>query len=158
MMEPSFEKLLVLLAEGKIDFIVVGGIAVSIQGYVRFTEDVDILIEDTVENKERLLHVLANYGEGFARELTVDDFTDEEGAIRIIEEIEQCQIDIFTRMNSRKYGDVVTDADSFGVSGYRIKVASKASLIGWKSKSTREKDRIDAMALSRLQDDPKAFD
>jgi len=106
----------------------------------------------------RLLHVLASYGEGFVRELTVDDFTDEEGAIRIIEEIEQCQIDIFTRMNFRKYGDVVTDADSFSVSGYRIKVASKASLIGWKSKSTREKDPIDAMALSRLQDDSNAFD
>lgn len=31
MMEPSFEKLLVLLAEASVDFIVVGGIAVSIQ-------------------------------------------------------------------------------------------------------------------------------
>jgi hypothetical protein len=44
------------------------------------------------------------------------------------------------------------------VAGYEIKLASKASLIGWKSNSTREKDRIDAMALSRLQDNPKAFD
>lgn len=157
-MEPSFEKLLVLLAEAKVDFILVGGIAVSIQGYVRFTEDVDILVEDSRENKERLLRALANYGEGFARELTADDFTDEEGAIRIIEQVEQCQIDIFTRMNSRKYADVATDADIFGVSGHHIKVASKASLIGWKSKSTREKDRIDAMALARLQEDPKAFD
>jgi hypothetical protein len=101
---------------------------------------------------------LANYGEGFAKELTVDDFTDEEGAIRIIEEVEQCQIDIFTRMDSRKYDDVAIDADIFRVAGHEIKLASKASLIGWKSKSTREKDRIDAMALSRLQDDPKAFD
>lgn len=158
MMEPSFEKLLVLLAEAKVDFIVVGGIAVSIQGYVRFTEDVDILLEDSSENKERLLHCLANYGEGFAKELTVDDFTDEEGAIRIIEVAEQCQIDIFTRMNSRKYGDVVIDADVFSVGGHKIKVASKTSLIGWKSNSTREKDRIDAMALSRLEEDPKAFD
>jgi hypothetical protein len=158
MMEPSFEKLLALLADSKVDFILVGGIAVTIQGYVRFTEDVDILIKDTVDNKERLLLGLANYGEGFAKELTVDDFTDEEGAIRIIEEVEQCQIDIFTRMDSRKYDDVAIDADIFRVAGHEIKLASKASLIGWKSKSTREKDRIDAMALSRLQDDPKAFD
>lgn len=35
---------------------------------------------------------------------------------------------------------------------------AKVEFIGWKSKSTREKDRIDAMALSRLQEDPKAFD
>jgi hypothetical protein len=40
MMEPSFEKLLELLAEAGVAFIVVGGIAVSIQGYVRLTEDV----------------------------------------------------------------------------------------------------------------------
>jgi len=158
MMEPSFEKLLVLLTEARVDFIVVGGIAVSIQGYVRFTEDVDILIQASAKNIDRLLDCLGNYGEGFARELSLEDFTDEEGAIRIIEVVEQCQIDIFTRMNSRKYEDVVIDADVFSVAGYEIKVASKASLIRWKSNSTREKDRLDAMALSRLQDDPKAFD
>jgi hypothetical protein len=43
-MEPSFEKLLVLLAEAGVQFIVVGGVAVSMQGYVRLTEDVDLLL------------------------------------------------------------------------------------------------------------------
>jgi hypothetical protein len=157
-MEPSFEKLLALLAKAQIDFIVVGGIAVSIQGYVRLTEDVDILIEDSPENIKRLLKRLAKYGEGFAQELSADDFTDEEGAIRIVEETEQCQIDIFTTMSSRKYADVAKDADTFNVAGHEIAIASKASLIGWKSKSVREKDKFDAMALRRLQDDPHAFD
>ena len=85
MMEPSFEKLLGLLAEAGVDFIVVGGIAVSIQGYVRLTEDVDLLIDGTLENVKRLLARLAEYGEGFARELAPEDFNDEEGAIRIVE-------------------------------------------------------------------------
>lgn len=40
MMEPSFEKLLVLLADAEVDFVLVGGLAVTLQGYVRFTEDV----------------------------------------------------------------------------------------------------------------------
>ena len=74
---------------------------------MRLTEDVDILIDDSVENIRRLLGTLADYGEGFARELSVEDFTDEEGAIRIVEETEQCQIDIFTRMSGRKYDDVM---------------------------------------------------
>ena len=39
MMEASFEKLLVLLAKGGVRFVVVGGVAVAIQGYVRLTED-----------------------------------------------------------------------------------------------------------------------
>ena len=158
MMEPSFEKLLVLLAEAEVDFIVVGGIAVSIQGYVRLTEDVDLLIDGSAGNVSRLLDRLADYGEGFARELSPDDFDDEEGAIRIVEESEQCQIDIFTRMSGRRYMDVIEDADRFEVGGYQIAVASKASLIGWKSKSVREKDQFDAAALRRLQENPRAFD
>ena len=44
MMEPSFAKLLVLPAEAGIRCIVVGGVAVSMQGYVRLSEDVDLLL------------------------------------------------------------------------------------------------------------------
>ena len=158
MMEPSFEKLLVLLAEAGVRFIVVGGIAVTIQGYVRLTEDVDLLIEDSPANVSLLLDTLAGYGEGFARELSPDDFTDEEGAIRIVEETEQCQIDLFTRMSDRRYMDVIEDADKFEVGGHEIDIASKVSLIGWKIRSVREKDRMDADALRRLQENPRAFD
>ena len=158
MMEASFEKVLVLLAEAGVDFIVVGGVAVSIQGYVRLTEVVDLLIDDHPANILRLLGALAAYGEGFARELSTADFTDDEGAIRIVEVVEQCQIDIFTRMSGKKYGDVIVGADSFPLSGHKLSVASKTTLIDWKSKSVREKDKLDAMALRRLLEDPRAFD
>jgi len=75
-----------------------------------------------------------------------------------VEEAEQCQIDIFTRMSGRKYVDVMEDADGFPLQGHEIAIASKASLIKWKSKSVREKDRLDAMALMELQENPRAFD
>jgi len=158
MMEPSFEKLLVLLAEARVRFILVGGLAVTFQGYVRFTEDVDMLIDSSADNVALLLATLANYGEAFARELTVDDFTDEEGAIRIVEEIEQCQLDLFTRMSGRGYDEVAVDADPFFLGSHEIQVASKAALIGWKEKSVREKDRLDALALRELLSNSNAFD
>lgn len=157
-MEPSFEKLLVVLADAGVRFVLVGGLAVTLQGYVRFTEDVDVLIDSEVENVERFLETLARYGEGFARELSPEDFSDEEGAIRIVEEVEQCQIDVFTVMSGRKYADVMSDADVVSLAGREIRYASKRSLIGWKEKSVREKDRLDAMALQRLLADPTAFD
>jgi hypothetical protein len=157
-MEPSFEKLLAHLADGGVDFILVGGLAVSLQGYVRFTEDVDILLSDDPSNIRRFLEVMSLFGEGFARELSHDDFADEEGAVRIIEETEECQLDVFTVMSGRKYADVLVDADVFEVCGKSIRYASKASLIGWKERSVREKDRLDAAALRRLIDDPRAFD
>ena len=158
MMEPSFEKLLVVLADANVDFVLVGGLAVTLQGYVRFTEDVDILIGSNPENVTRLLEALAGYGEGFARELALEDFTEDEGAIRIVEEAEQCQIDVFTVMSGRKFTDVMEDADLFSVHGREIRYASKKSLIGWKEKSVREKDRLDAMALRQLAENPSAFD
>ena len=158
MMEPSFEKLLVLLADARIEFVLVGGLAVTLQGYVRFTEDVDILIESSLGNVTKLLEVLGNFGEGFANELSPDDFTEEEGAIRIVEEVEQCQIDVFTVMSGRKFADVAEDADVFDLRGREIRYASKKALIGWKEKSVREKDKLDALALRRLVLDPEAFD
>lgn len=158
MMEPSFEKLLVLLADAKVDFVLVGGLAVTLQGYVRFTEDVDILIDSDPDNIARLLEALADYGEGFSRELSLQDFAEEEGAIRIIEATELCQIDVFTILSGRNYRDVVTDADCMTLNERLIHYASKASLIAWKEASARQKDRLDALALKELLANPKAFE
>lgn len=40
-MEPTFEKLLALLTASGVRFLVVGGVAVILNGYVRLTEDID---------------------------------------------------------------------------------------------------------------------
>lgn len=149
-MEPSFEKLLALLARANVQFILVVGVAVTLHGYVRLTEDVDILVESSESNLQRLLATLTSYGEGWARELTLADFTDEEGAIRIVEEIEQCQIDIFTKMSGLHYQDLAKDAECFPIGALTILYASKPALIHLKSGSVREKDQMDVRALRQL--------
>lgn len=157
-MEPSFAKLLAGLADHDVRFIVVGGVAVTLHGYVRLTEDVDILLDPGAENIARFLGFMTGFGEGFARELSVDDFDDAEGAIRIVETVEHIQLDVFTRMSGLHYSDVITDADSLELGTHIIRYASKASLIRWKEDSVREKDRLDAMALRKLTANPQAFD
>ncbi len=149
-MEPTFEKLLVLLADAGVQFVIVGGVAVTLHGYARLTEDVDILIARTPENIARLLACLSGYGEGFARELSTEDFADEEGAIRIVEETEHSQLDVFTRMSGLQHSDLSADAERFDVAGRVIYYASRAALLRLKGTSPREKDRLDAIALRRL--------
>jgi predicted nucleotidyltransferase len=156
-MEPTFEKLLVILAEAGVEFVVVGGVAVTLHGYVRLTEDVDILIESSPTNIQRFLDSLANYGEGFARELSSEDFTDEEGAIRIVEETELSQVDVFTRISGLRYLDLKMDASILSLHGHEIAYASKSALIRLKSNSVREKDQFDVAALRQLEIDPEAF-
>ena len=80
------------------------------------------------------------------------DFGDDEGAIRIIEETELCQIDIFTRMSGLYYSDLIDKALPIDLQGRSVSIASKTDLIRLKSSSHREKDRLDVIALSRLQE------
>ena len=61
-------------------------------------------------------------------------------------------------MTGRRYEDVVGDAEIFKLNGREVRYASKDALIAWKENSVRDKDRLDALALRRLQADPRAFD
>jgi hypothetical protein len=158
MMEPSFEKLLVLLASNQVRFIVVGGIAVTLHGYTRLTEDVDILVDAASDNLARLIAALSAFGDGYAQELSPTDFDLSEGAIRLVEEAEQCQVDIFTIMSGWLYADIIQDAPFIEARGHRIYYASSPALIRWKSQSLREKDHLDASALQQLRVNPRAFD
>ena len=65
----DFEKLLKLLSNRGIKFIVVGGVACALNGFVRATEDVDILVETSEANITAMLDTLQGWGEGFAKEL-----------------------------------------------------------------------------------------
>src|SRR5712692_280995 len=103
-MDTPYEKLLEKLARAEVKFIIVGGVAVALNGFVRTTEDVDILIERSPENIARLLEVLAQFGEGHARELNSADFDDAEGAVRIIEDF---PLDVFTLMRGKRYADLI---------------------------------------------------
>ena len=153
LIESSFEKLLVLLVRNEIEFTTVGGIAVCLNGYVRLTEDVDILVSRREENIGNLIKTLSNYGEGFAAELTFSDFLDEEGAVRVIEVIENCQIDIFVRMRDLYLEDFKSDIQYFEASdGSSIPFLGSKSLITLKSQSVREKDRVDVSVLRGILD------
>lgn len=157
-MEPSFEKLLAALADGEVRFLLVGGLAVALNGYVRLTEDVDILLDGEEENVRRLIAVLAVFGEGHGGRMHPSDITPEPGAVRIVEETENCQLDIFSVMSGLTYGDLIEGARETEVAGRIVRFASKSQLIRFKSDSVREKDQIDVMALRRLTEDPTAFD
>jgi len=60
----DFEGLLRLLSDRGIKFIVVGGVACALNGFVRATEDVDILIETSEANITSMLNTLREWGEG----------------------------------------------------------------------------------------------
>jgi hypothetical protein len=58
----SFERLLVALAEGNVDFILVGGVCAILHGAPLLTTDVDIVPSRAADNLQRLEHVLRSLG------------------------------------------------------------------------------------------------
>lgn len=153
MIESSFEKLLEALVEAEVKFVTVGGIAVSLNGFVRLTEDVDILISHEKENVTKTIAVISTFGEGYASELSTDDFPLEEGAVRVIEESVGLQVDIFVQMKERSYEDFENSMSFFtSRNGISIPFLNKEGLLYLKSDSVREKDQIDVSALTRMKD------
>ncbi len=142
-----FGSLLVELARAGVDFAAVGGVAVSLNGFVRATEDVDILVHRSPENLCRLLDCLKNWGEGWARELKVEDFASEEGSIRVMENFD---LNIFVTMRGKTLDDFRPSLRHFDSDGTRIAYLSPANLIFLKEGSWREKDRLDVSAMREI--------
>lgn len=143
----QFEKLLVALARHGVDFAVVGGLAVILNGYPRLTVDADILVNNSPENLRNLLKTLEGWGEGWARELKVEDFALEEGSIRVMEDFD---LDIFVRMRGKTLDDFRPNLRFLDASGVRIPFLSAPDLIYLKEGSWREKDQLDVAALKEI--------
>jgi hypothetical protein len=143
----QFEKLLVELARHNVDFAVVGGVAVSLNGFVRATDDVDILVHEAPDNVRRLLDCLSQWGEGWARELRPDDFIPQEGSIRVMEEFD---LDIFTRMRGHSLEDFRPRLRYLQTGEARVPYLPPEALIVLKEGSWREKDQIDVAALREI--------
>ena len=48
--------------ENRLEYIMIGGMALILNGAVRYTEDADVWMEPTNENRDRLLNVLRELG------------------------------------------------------------------------------------------------
>lgn len=76
-----------LLDDEGVEYALIGGYALALQGIVRLTEDVDILVEPSLENSRRWVRALAKLPDGAAKELAGDDTLHEAVyAIRINDE------------------------------------------------------------------------
>jgi predicted nucleotidyltransferase len=147
-MDTPYEKLLAKLARAEVKFIIVGGVAVALNGFIRTTEDVHILIEGSTGNIVRLLDELGEFGEGHARELSLADFSDSEGAIRIIEDF---PLDVFTIMRGKRYADLFGATKMTRIDDIEVRYLNAEGLIALKGDSQRDQDRIDVSALRSLR-------
>ena len=132
-----------LLEEERVAYALIGGYALALQGIVRLTEDVDILVEPTLENAERWVRALSKLPDGAAKELSGDTTLHEEPyAIRINDEF---TVDVMNSASGLSWADLqpyVTRIDG-------INVVSLEGLLRMKQ-GGRLKDQADAEAIRKV--------
>jgi hypothetical protein len=70
----DFREFLQCLNARSVEYLILGGHAVSFHGYPRFTHDIDLFVRPDLENADRLLRSLSDFGFGSV-ELTAAEFT-----------------------------------------------------------------------------------
>lgn len=144
-----FEKLL----SGGVEFLILGGAAVSLHGFPRMTTDIDILLKNSPENIDRFVAAVGGWGEGFGADLTGDDFQGP-GCVRIEEDF---PLDVFTLLDGKPYEYFDRAAVKYALAeGLEVRCLAIADLIEMKKATRREKDELDVAALRRLQIHPES--
>jgi hypothetical protein len=126
-------------------YIVIGGLAMNELGLVRVTEDIDLLIEPSVENQQLIRQALRILPERAIDELGPEEDLREWVVVRVNDEI---TVDLMTSACGVTYTDGEDDVTLRTISGVEIPFANRALMIRLKQ-GNREKDRIDLEYLLR---------
>lgn len=82
MLNQDFKEFIQSLNDNNVRYLVVGGYAVALHGYPRYTKDMDVWVEMTHENAARIVKALDQFGFG-SLNLKESDFTEPDQIIQL---------------------------------------------------------------------------
>lgn len=161
--EPDFWGLLRVLCEHDVEFVVIGGFAVSMQGYVRTTKDVDVVPAPGAENLGRLWQAVtsidaqpADWGDFEPDELppfSHEGFVENRGDWVLYTTLGRLDLMLYVEDEDGElpYETLRAGADSelYPEIGHRVWFASVEHLIAMKQHAGRDEDLRDIAALRR---------
>ncbi len=134
-------------AEG-VRYILVGGQAVRLNGFLRATEDIDILLPCSIENGRRVIRALDFLPS--SRELDPAWFQVDTGAPENIRVADDLLIDLLFAANGHAFESLQDHVRILTLDGVEVRTLDIEGLLKTKT-DYRDKDRIDREALARLK-------
>lgn len=147
--QPALLDLLDRFGKEGVEYVLVGGQAVRLNGFLRATEDIDVLLRPTRDNGERVIRAL-----GFlpsSSELEPGWFDPAEGEPENIRVADQLIVDLLFNANGETWESVQPWVRRITVDGVPVQVLDIDGLLRTKT-SYREKDILDRQALTRLRE------
>jgi hypothetical protein len=164
----SFETLVVALEEAGVRYLVAGGLAVNAYGYLRFTKDVDIVVQLVPENIQRVFAVLGNLGYRPMVPITAAQFADGKQRESWIRDKGMQVLQFWSDAHRETPVDVLVREPFVFDEEYQralvkplgpisVRFVSIPALIRMKEEAGRQQDRIDIDQLRlRLKDDARS--
>ena len=149
MLNKDYKEMLQILLNNKVRFLVVGAYAMGAYGYPRATGDIDIWVEASSENSEKIHQSLSEFGAPLS-EVTKTTFC-EEGIVFQIG-VAPRRIDIITKIDGVDFNKAYSDKQKMEIEGIKIPFLSKEDLIKNKESTGREKDQLDVKYLRENHD------
>ncbi len=131
-----------------LEYVLIGATAMGFHGVVRATEDLDLFIQATAENVERLRNALrqAYDGDPHINEISSADLLGDYPAVRYFPPSGDLYFDILTRLGESASFETV-DAEIMEIQGTKVKVATPLALYRLKKETIRAQDQADAAIL-----------
>lgn len=131
------------LSSHDVRYVVIGGIAAILHGVPRATFDLDLLIDPTPDNADRLLAAFLEAGLGTAALTSRDDLLAHE--ITVFRD--RVRIDVQTRTPGLAFADAWAHKVRFEFEGQELFAASRADVIAAKRAAGRPQDLEDVRIL-----------
>jgi hypothetical protein len=129
----------------KVDFLIVGGYAVALHGYPRFTKDIDLLIACSPRNAARVENVLREFGVS-ENEVTLADILKPQYAIQVGRPPNR--VDLLTSITGVDWDAAWSSKIPIELSGHKCWMIGRELLIQNKRSSARPQDLVDVDNLS----------
>ena len=143
----DFLDFLEILNKQKVEFLLVGGYAVIIHGYIRSTGDLDLWINKTDENFIKLEKSYKAFG---ASMFSKKDFESDKFDVWSIG-IEPRKIEILTHVDGLVFNESFKNCNWFELDKFKVPVIDFEDLIKNKFASGRYKDLADIEQLKNLK-------
>ena len=145
MFNQDFKEFVELLIHHKAEYLIVGGYAVGIHGHPRYTGDLDIWLNPTPENADRILACVNEFG--FASfGLKRNDFTKEGNIIQL--GYPPLRIDLLTQIDGVTFSVCFLNKTQIEIEGLLVNFIGYQDLLKNKRESGRLRDLDDIANLS----------
>ncbi len=144
MLSKDFKEFIELLNENNVVYLVVGGYAVAFHGHPRYTKDLDVWIELSPDNANRIINALKKFGFG-SLGLKLDDFLEKEQIIQL--GYPPNRIDILTSLTNLKFEDCYDSKIEVEIQNLHINFIDIENLKKNKRATGRPQDLADAENL-----------